>query len=100
MKTKERYNGWKNYETWVVKLWIDNEEGSYIYWRARAKELKAEGAEDVTSTLADELKERHEEAAEEAKLEEVGVFTDLLYSALGKVNWYDIATSILGEVKE
>lgn len=27
------YNGWSNYETWNVKLWIDNEEGSYDYWR-------------------------------------------------------------------
>ena len=23
------YNGWTNYETWAVKLWMDNEEGSY-----------------------------------------------------------------------
>jgi len=23
------YNGWTNYETWAVALWIDNEEGSY-----------------------------------------------------------------------
>jgi len=26
MTTKE-YNGWTNYETWLVKLWIDNDEG-------------------------------------------------------------------------
>ena len=23
------YNGWKNYETWNVKLWLDNEQGTY-----------------------------------------------------------------------
>lgn len=23
------YNGWTNWETWNVALWIDNEEGSY-----------------------------------------------------------------------
>ena len=25
------YNGWKNYETWCVALWIGNDEGSYNY---------------------------------------------------------------------
>ena len=24
----ERYNGWTNYETWLVNLWMDNEQGS------------------------------------------------------------------------
>ena len=25
------YNGWANYETWNVALWMDNEETSYQY---------------------------------------------------------------------
>ena len=23
------YNGWSNYETWCVNLWLDNKQGSY-----------------------------------------------------------------------
>jgi len=27
--TDTEYNGWTNYETWNVALWIDNDEGLY-----------------------------------------------------------------------
>ena len=86
------YQGWANYETWVVKLWIDNEENSHNYWQERARELKEEGAAPITLALADELKEGYDE---DNPLEEAGVYTDLLYSALGEVDWQEIATSIL-----
>jgi hypothetical protein len=29
MNTQEKYNGWKNYETWNVALWFGNEEHLY-----------------------------------------------------------------------
>ena len=25
----EKYNGWKNWDTWAVALWIDNDESNY-----------------------------------------------------------------------
>ena len=27
--TKQTYNGWKNYETWNVTLWLQNDEAMY-----------------------------------------------------------------------
>ena len=27
--TDTRYNGWENYETWNVSLWLGNDEGLY-----------------------------------------------------------------------
>jgi len=34
-RTETGYNGYTNYETWAVKLWMDNEEPTYDYWRER-----------------------------------------------------------------
>lgn len=31
--TKKEYNGWTNFETWNVNLWLDNEQSSQEYWQ-------------------------------------------------------------------
>ena len=37
MNNKE-YNGWYNYETWMVNLWMDNDQGSHEMWREHARD--------------------------------------------------------------
>ena len=32
------YNGWTNYETWCVNLWLDNDEGTQNMVREWARE--------------------------------------------------------------
>jgi hypothetical protein len=48
-----KYNGWNTYETWAVKLWLDNEEGSYRYWTEQAREWQ--GSQRATLCLAEQL---------------------------------------------
>ena len=89
-----KYQGWTNYETWAVALWIDNEEGSYRYWRERAEELLEQGTKkkDAINELAQMMKNEHEEAAESA-IEGGSLWSDLLSAALSEVNWYEVAKS-------
>jgi hypothetical protein len=112
MAQDKGYQGWSNYETWLLALWIDNEEGSYRRWRERAKELmedewadytgagvtKQEQREGAAMRLSEELKESVEENNPLAEGDEGGGFyADLLSAALSEVNWFEIAMHILDE---
>jgi hypothetical protein len=89
------YNGWTNYETWAVKLWMDNEEGSYNYWLDEAKQAIRHGKDkdDAIYNLSQTLKECHEEALPELK----GFASDLLNAAMSEVDWREIAESLVND---
>jgi hypothetical protein len=106
--THKEYNGWTNYETWLVKLWMDNEEGSSSFWNDVAQTAYNNEEADATFTreenaalaLADSLKEQHEEVIEEAGVPQNGFIADLLNAAMSEVNWHEIATSLLDDVEK
>lgn len=102
--TTQRYNGWTNYETWNLALWIGNDEGSDSYWREAAQECYDDAEPDGTFTrkeqaalaLADRLKDETEENAPEVS----GFYADVLSAALGEVNYHEIAEHWLDDVEE
>lgn len=106
MTADKTYNGWTNYETWVVNLWMTNEEGSYNYYRERAEEVKKDNTEDdgsddgkvdieqATHDLADILKDEFEEGASE-RIPQGTVWADLIGAALSEVDWREIAEHLL-----
>ena len=103
------YNGRTNYETWAVKLWIDNEQSSQDYWLQEAREaLRAAPKDDTVQRglftsaqravldLADLLKDEYGEWAPEVS----GVYSDLLGAALSSVNWMEIARELLEDMED
>lgn len=95
------YNGWTNYETWNVNLWMTNDQGSQEWATQLATDIfeqsAAEGvltrSEKARYDLGDYLKNYYDESLPESL---AGVYLDLLNAALSEVNWDEIANSMLG----
>ena len=89
------YNGWSNYETWNVALWLDNDEASYN----DVREVVRQASEDNSpvSLVADALKDYVESFAPDLG---ATMFSDLLNAALSKVDWYEMAENYLSKEKE
>ena len=100
----DKYNGWTNYETWKVKLWIDNEQSSSEYWNESARDIFGEsrGRHSLSNSdvarhdLADRLKDEVEESNPLA--DDASMYSDLLGAAISEVNWSEIANNLLIEV--
>ena len=91
------YQGWSNYPTWDVALWLDNDEGLYHQQREWAEEAKEEAKHSertVEGLLADKIKEFVEDKKPELPN---GMYSDMLTWAVHQVDWCEIATGILEE---
>lgn len=101
MSEDRTYNGWASHETWAVALWLDNEQGSHLYWREQAEEHWNNASEctqvvkgiwsreeAAKFNLADQLRD---EIRDNSPLQEASMYSDLLTSALDEVNWNEIA---------
>lgn len=99
------HEGWSNYETWAVALWLTSDRDLSPYWREQAKRhiekapacqmvldgvWSAEQAEKYN--LAEQLKQEIEANVPKAF---AGVYSDLLHAGLSDVNWHEIAADFL-----
>lgn len=75
------YNGWTNYETWLVALWLNNDRLTYDALEA----IKAE--DGSVRSKAEQLEELVQELYE---FEPVGLIADFVNAALGRVDWVEI----------
>lgn len=93
----EGYNGWTNYETWNVALWMNNDEGSQSYWEERASEVAEREENDAAATydLAQMLGEDLRDNAPEIG----GFYGALLGAAIRSVNTYEIAKNLIDEYR-
>ena len=83
------YNGWPNYEPWLVNLWLSNDERTYLHWRAEARKLSEWELTKVLETA-------HKDTSYDLT-GAVGMWNDLIGAALSRVDWRGIAANLKAE---
>ena len=74
------YNGWTNRETWVVNLWLTNDECYYDELRAIVKNFDSD---DQAKALEDWIRFEYDG-------EYSSICADLINNSLAEVDWYEI----------
>lgn len=105
--TDKKYNGYANYETWAVTIWLENDECSYRYWHAAARQERREAPDcrqvrealwpadrAATYRLADRIKREVLDGAPELG---PNLYADLLNTAFDEVDWHEVAENFLEE---
>jgi len=102
------YQGYHNHATFLVKVWIDNDQGNVEYWVEQAQDLYINHAEDTKYftkreeaiiLLSESMKEYYEVCMPESD-DIGGLWSDLLHSALSDVDWHELAGMIMERALE
>lgn len=104
--TDKSYNGWTNYETWCVNMWLANDESLCNEAAERAADVAGETESRSSYWTLEEshrytLAQNFKDWVCDDLAPDLGASfaADLLGSALENVDWDEIATSWLEEAK-
>lgn len=97
------YQGYTNYETFIVKVWIDNEQSTREWWLSLARRCLQNAVpsqylsaqQNAEIELERLLKDSHQAEAE--RLPMAGVHADLMQAALEEVDWKSLSETLMEE---
>lgn len=81
---RKTYNGWTNYETWLVNLWTDG-DGYVTELAATSEDHRGEASERLRGYVQETYLDGVDAGATLA--------SDLLNAAMSEVNWFEIVES-------
>lgn len=90
-------NGWANYPTWAVHLWLTNDEDHYNECLRTVGDANRQWIQSPRLYLAATLQENIAEHTplEGSPLAEASVYADLLRYALDSVDWLAVADALI-----
>jgi len=96
--TMSEYNGWPNYETWLMNLWYGDYFYSYVSEGIEDGFIDLETSRDPYE-LGQMLKDHVEDLIEmEGQVPSSGFVADLFNGAMRDINWYSIGDSLISDL--
>jgi hypothetical protein len=103
----QTYNGYANYETWLVSVWIDNDQYTINHWVNVAKHhynisedrKYFTKKEEAIISFSEVMKEWYGDSVPDSD-KIGGLFSDLLHAALGSVDWHELAGKYMDQYLE
>ncbi len=88
----KEYNGWSNWETWVVKLWLDNDESVHAMVVEMVEAGKQDDGDGITGA---ELEEFVWNTFDPEGLyhKQANLFTDFIFSSMNMVSWDEVSAA-------
>jgi len=95
---KMTYNGWPNYETWLVNLWLTNDAENYAAVQQIVFDIMASGSDnpetDVAETIREEVHVQWDTIANSVNPPDatwLGFFHDMVTASMADVDWQHLA---------
>jgi len=85
------YNGWSNYETWAVNLWLTNDGFDAVKFMDNLRPFDAYQLGKAIQEYVEDSNPLSEQAS---------LYSDLLNTALHEVDWFEVAEHLMPEGME